>query len=273
MSSAGPAGPSPPSRQRARRGRAPRGCRCRSAARSRRRASRAATAAERSTSPLVADRLGSRGDELLGARRDVLVVGVGLVQLEHRELGVVLLRDALVAEVLAELVDALQPADDAALEVQLGRDPQEQRAVERVVVGRERPRRGAAVERLQHRRLDLDEALLVEVAADRRDRLRAREEQRCGSPRRRSGRARGGGSASRRPAGRGASPAAGAATSRAASSPRRAATARRGVSRRRRRRSRSGRRGRARRAARSARRPARRRVRAAGSGRSGRRGR
>jgi hypothetical protein len=51
-----------------------------------------------------------------------VVVAVGLVPLEHRELGVVLVRDALVAEVLAELVHALEPADDQPLQVQLGGD-------------------------------------------------------------------------------------------------------------------------------------------------------
>ena len=45
------------------------------------------------------------------------------------------------------------------------------------MVGRERPRQRAAVDRLQHRRLDLDEALVVEEAADRRDDARARDEQ------------------------------------------------------------------------------------------------
>ena len=97
--------------------------------------------------------------------RGLLVVGVGLVPLEHRELGVVLVGDALVAEVLAELVDAVDAADDEPLEVELGRDPQVEVAVERVVVGGEGPRQGAAVERLQDRRLDLDEAVLVEPAA------------------------------------------------------------------------------------------------------------
>jgi hypothetical protein len=90
---------------------------------------------------------------------DVLVVRVGLVPLDHRELGVVLVGDALVAEVLAQLVDALQAADDEALEVQLGGDAQVEVAVQRVVVGDERARQRAAVERLQDRRLDLDEAL------------------------------------------------------------------------------------------------------------------
>ena len=73
-------------------------------------------------------------------------------------------RDALVAEVLADLVDALEPADDQTLEVQLGGDPQVERLVELVVVSRERPRERTAVAWLQDRRLDLDEAFLVERA-------------------------------------------------------------------------------------------------------------
>ncbi len=115
-------------------------------------------------------------DQRLGARHRVVDVGVGLVPLEQRELGVVLERHALVAEVLADLVDALEPADDQALEVELGRDAQVEVAVELVVVRRERPRVGAAVERLQRRRLDLDEAGAVELAAQGRDRARAQLE-------------------------------------------------------------------------------------------------
>ena len=111
-----------------------------------------------------ADRLaGDALDEALDPGHRVLVVGVGLVPLEHRELGVVLEGDALVAEVLADLVDALEPADDQALEVELGRDPQVERLVELVVVRHERPRERAAVARLEDRRLDLDEAVLVEA--------------------------------------------------------------------------------------------------------------
>ena len=124
----------------------------------------------KSSSPSYPRPAATRADELSRRRIVVLVVRVGLVPLDHRELGVVLERDALVAEVLAELVDALQAADDAALEVELGRDAQVEVAVERVVVRDERPRQRAAVERLQHRRLDLEEALVVEVAADRGDR-------------------------------------------------------------------------------------------------------
>ena len=79
-------------------------------------------------------------DERLDPLHRVAVVGVRLVPLEHRELGLVLVRDALVAEVLAELVDPLEPADDQPLEVELGRDPQVEVAVELVVVRDERAR-------------------------------------------------------------------------------------------------------------------------------------
>ena len=110
-----------------------------------------------------------------------LVVGVGLVPLDHRELWVVLERDALVAEVLTELVHALEAADDQPLEVQLGGDPQVEVAVERMVVGREGTGQGAAVERLQDRRLDLDEAIAVERGAHRGDDASAVYEEAAGS--------------------------------------------------------------------------------------------
>ena len=116
-------------------------------------------------------------DDRLEASGGILVVGVGLIPLDHRELRVVLGRETLVAEVLAELVDPLEPADDAALEVELGRDAQVQRAIERVVVGHERSRRSAAVERLEDRGLHLDEPVVVERAANRADDARARDEQ------------------------------------------------------------------------------------------------
>src|SRR3954451_11481805 len=115
--------------------------------------------------------------ELLGAARDLLVVRVGLVPLEHRELGVVLERQSLVAEVLADLVHALEAADDEPLEVELDRDAQVEVAVEGVVVGRERARDPAAVDRLEHRRLDLHDPARVEEGADRGDDLRARDEE------------------------------------------------------------------------------------------------
>ena len=94
-----------------------------------------------------------------------LIVAVGLVQLQQREFGVVPRADALVAEVARELVDALEPADQAALQVQLRRDAQEQVHVQRVVVRRERPGGGAAVDRLQYGRFDFEKSAAMQHAA------------------------------------------------------------------------------------------------------------
>ena len=112
-------------------------------------------------------------DELFGHRHQLVVVGVGLVELEHRELGVVLRRHPLVPKVPRQLVDPLHAADHEALEVQLRRDSQVEVHVERVVVRHKGPRRRAAGDRLHDRRLDLHEAAAVEEPPDRRHGLRA----------------------------------------------------------------------------------------------------
>ena len=56
------------------------------------------------------------GEHLLGQGHQVARARVGLVELEHRELGIVLRRDALVAEVAVDLVDPRHAADDEALQ-------------------------------------------------------------------------------------------------------------------------------------------------------------
>ena len=118
-------------------------------------------------------RPGDVPDELLQQVRHVEVVGECLVGLEHRELGVVLGRDALVAEVAVDLEDPLEAADQEPLEVQLGGDPQVQVHAEGLVVGDEGPGEGPARNGLQHGGLDLDEAPLRQPAADLGHRLRA----------------------------------------------------------------------------------------------------
>src|SRR5919197_2396553 len=82
-----------------------------------------------------AGRLASdRFDQSLDPLHLVAIIRVGLVPLDHRELGNMLVGEALVAEVLAELVDLLEPADDQTLEVELGGDPEVVVGIERVVV-------------------------------------------------------------------------------------------------------------------------------------------
>jgi hypothetical protein len=102
--------------------------------------------------------------QVLGDVHHRHLVHVGLVELEHGELGVVARGQALVAEIAVDLVDALEAADHQPLEVQLRRDAQVHVDAERVVVRDERPRVRAAGNRLHHRRLDLEEAARVEVA-------------------------------------------------------------------------------------------------------------
>ena len=104
---------------------------------------------------------------LLGEVHQVVVVPVGRVELHHREFRVVPNRDAFVAETAVDLEHALEAADDEALEVELRGDAQEHRLVEGVVVGHERLGVGAARDRVQHRRLDLHEAVLDHEAANR----------------------------------------------------------------------------------------------------------
>src|SRR4051794_31437065 len=84
-------------------------------------------------------------------------------------------RDSLVAEVLADLVDLLEPADDQPLEVELRRNAEVAILVEGVVVRDERLRECAAVAWLQDGCLHLDEAPPVEDAPDRRNRARAKQ--------------------------------------------------------------------------------------------------
>ena len=115
-------------------------------------------------------------DQRLGQVHQVVIVAVGLVELEHRELGVVPRRDALVAEIAVDLEDLFQAADDQFLQIQLRRDAQEQLHVERVVMRHERPRRRAARDRMHHRRFDFEVAALHEELANRLHDLRTLDE-------------------------------------------------------------------------------------------------
>ena len=105
-------------------------------------------------------------DQFLGQRHQVVIIRVGLVELEHRELRIVLRRDAFVAEVAIDLIDAVESADDEALEIELGGDAEEEVDVEGVVMGDERTRHRAAGDGLHHGRLDFDVAAGVEEFAD-----------------------------------------------------------------------------------------------------------
>src|SRR5437867_2172732 len=94
----------------------------------------------------------------ISARRSMTSAG----KFAHRELGIVPSADALVAIATTDLVNALEPADQQALEVKLRRDPQIETEVERVVVSREGARRSAADHGMQRRSFDFEELLAIE---------------------------------------------------------------------------------------------------------------
>src|SRR6185437_3186991 len=106
----------------------------------------------------------------------VVVVGVGLVELEHGELRIVLRRDALIAEVAVDLVHALQPAHHQTFQVKLRRNAQIEVNVESVVMSDERARGRSSGDRLHHGCFDFDVTASVKKTADRLDNLAALDE-------------------------------------------------------------------------------------------------
>ena len=115
-------------------------------------------------------RLGDMSDDLLGQAHHVGVVGIGLVELERREFGVMPRRQALIAKAAVDLEHLVgEPADDEPLQMQFRRDAEEELHIERVVVRDEGLGRGAARDRVEHRRFDFEIAARQQKGAHRRD--------------------------------------------------------------------------------------------------------
>ncbi len=121
---------------------------------------------------LVLDLQGAAGghscslDVALGELHHAVQVGEGLVSLHGGELGVVVRVHALVAELTADLEYLLKTADEQTLQRQLGGNAQIVVAIKRVEVRDEGLGVCAAQDAVQEGSLDLEEALLLHVAAD-----------------------------------------------------------------------------------------------------------
>ncbi|MPM47145.1 hypothetical protein SDC9_93853 [bioreactor metagenome] len=107
------------------------------------------------------------GDHVLGQFHDLQVICVGPVELKLGKLRVMFIRNAFIAEVAADLVDAVKAAHYQAFEVQLKGDAQVEVLLQLVVMGHERLGGSAPVNRLQNGGLYFQETTLVEVVSQR----------------------------------------------------------------------------------------------------------
>ena len=113
----------------------------------------------------AADLLGNGLHHLFDEVHHAVVVGVGLVQFDGGELGVVLGVHALIAEDTAHFVDAVHAAHDQTLEVKLRLNAQDHIHIQRIVVGQEGTGGSADLKRRQDGRFHFQEALAVQEAA------------------------------------------------------------------------------------------------------------
>mmetsp|Transcript_2418 Transcript_2418/g.6490 ORF Transcript_2418/g.6490 Transcript_2418/m.6490 type:complete len:480 (+) Transcript_2418:811-2250(+) len=113
-----------------------------------------------------ADFLDESRDEFLAHVHQVVVIGIGLVELEGGEFGIVGQIDALVAELPADFVDPVQASYHQHLEVQFGRHAQVQVHAEVVVVGDEGFRGRPSRDHVHHGGFHLQKVSVVEVLAD-----------------------------------------------------------------------------------------------------------
>ena len=112
-------------------------------------------------------------DHVLSEIHDLAKIGIGLVELEHGELGIPAPAQSLVAKVAIDLVDPIKPPNGQALQVELGRDAQKKIHIQCVVMSLKRLRDCATSNGLHHRRFDFDEPMLVEIAPERLHQLAA----------------------------------------------------------------------------------------------------
>ena len=105
-------------------------------------------------------------EELFCQLHQVMIVVVSPVELDGSKLGVMCRIHPFVTEVTVDLEDRFHPADSQTLEVELGCDTQVAVDTECIVVCDERFGVGTAGDRVHHRCLDFEEAMVFEEAAD-----------------------------------------------------------------------------------------------------------
>ena len=119
------------------------------------------------------DFLAGRGDQVFGHIHHAVIIRIGLIELDHRELWIVTNVNALVAEIAADFVHALQTADNQAFQIKLRRDAQKEIHVESIVVSYKGTRRRSAGNDVEQRGFHFNVIQLIQLPAENGNNLRA----------------------------------------------------------------------------------------------------
>ncbi len=116
---------------------------------------------------------GHRAEKLFRQAHELLKRCIGLVEFEHGELRIMLGGNAFIPEVAIQFKDPLESSYQQTLEIELRSNTQEQFHPESIMESLERFCRGAAGDRLHHRRFHFQKAPIHEELAHGLDNLRA----------------------------------------------------------------------------------------------------
>ncbi len=93
-------------------------------------------------------------------------ISVGLIDLEHGELGIMLAGEAFISEVPVQFIDLLESTDQEPFQIELRSDPEIHLTIERGIECLKRPRRRAARDHLHHRSLHFKKTPLFQKSSD-----------------------------------------------------------------------------------------------------------
>ena len=114
--------------------------------------------------------LSGRAQHLFGEVHHPAIVGVGGVELHHRELWVMANADPFVTKIAIDLKDPFKATDHQTFQVKLGRDTQIHRLIKCVVMRHEGLGGCPTRYRVQHRCFDLEKFVLVHETTNRVER-------------------------------------------------------------------------------------------------------
>ena len=113
-------------------------------------------------------------ERVFSQRHEIVIVGIGLIKLQHRELRIMDRRKAFITKIAIQFKDPLEAADDQPLEIEFRRDAQIQIGVQRVMVRREGTGSRPTGDGVHHRRFDFKKSAVGQIRAKAGDHPAAR---------------------------------------------------------------------------------------------------